>query len=395
MNNSPSRTQLIAHIASLAAKSKTEDSDVLFFKGGVYKGEWNPNTIANQLPANTEADDIFLVSENGSYFGRTLVVGELVRFVGIHDPVLVYSKYIPIPFILSMLNDEAPPTNTSSGFSFGGEWDATPTLIMQIAEFDELQNATINESTFTPINAGGSYAYARNIKQQNNFSAQIKFLWPSVVNVGDSFTIGFGSPTNTAVFNDFLNPSLATSFMGIGKQAGTDLKVQKFGQTAPQITPTGLVNQAGDEILIDLNLVTLQFSVTNITQNNVLLMNESGNGQANFLAPFVLVIASTVSVDFDIANTAQPVMQELTGVNIPEDADGKTYLVMAATENSIVDSKLLKADDFVTFYNDAQNIIVSRLYTDEQIKLLADMAIQNSLEVDGAIYNAIQSAVNP
>jgi len=395
MNNSPSRTQLIAHIASLAAKSKTEDSDVLFFKDGVYKGEWNPNTIANQLPANTEADDIFLVSEHGSYFGRTLVVGELVRFVGVHDPVLVYSKYLPIPFILSMLNDEAPPTNNGGGFAFGGAWDATPTLIMQIAEFDELQNATINTSIFTPINAGGSYAYARNIKQQNNFSAQIKFLWPSVVNVGDSFTIGFGSPTNTAEFNDFLNPSLATAFMGIGKQAGTDLKVQKFGQTAPQITPTGLVNQAGDEILIDLNLVTLQFSVTNITQNNVLLMNESGNGQANFLAPFVLVIASTVSVDFDIAGTAQPVMQELTGVNIPEDADGKTYLVMAATENSIVDSKLLKADDFVTFYNDAQNIIVSRLYTDAAINTIANTAITNALEVDGSIYNAIQSAVNP
>ena len=283
----------------------------------------------------------------------------------------------------------------SGGFAFGGEWDATPTLIMQLAEFDELQNATINTSTFTPINAGGSYAYARNIKQQNNFSAQIKFLWPSVVNVGDSFTIGFGSPTNTAVFNDFLNPSLATAFMGIGKQAGTDLKVQKFGQAAPQITPTGLVNQAGDEVLIDLNLVTLQFSVTNITQNNLLLMNESGNGQANFLAPFVLVIAGTVPIVFDIAGTAQPAMQEVTGLNIPANADGKTYLVTAATENSIFDNQLLKNDDFVTFYNNAQNIMVSRLYTDEQITVIANTAIDNALEVNGSIYNAIQAAINP
>lgn len=49
MSNSISRNQILAHLASVAAKSKTEDSDILFFAGGVYKGEWNPNTIANTL----------------------------------------------------------------------------------------------------------------------------------------------------------------------------------------------------------------------------------------------------------------------------------------------------------------------------------------------------------
>ena len=106
MSNTPSRTQQLAHIASIAAKSKTEDSDVLFFKGGVYKGEWNPNATPNTFPNNTQAHDIFLVSHNGSYYGRVLAVGELVRFVSEHDPILVYSKYLPIPFFLSMLGDD-------------------------------------------------------------------------------------------------------------------------------------------------------------------------------------------------------------------------------------------------------------------------------------------------
>ena len=105
MSNTLSRAKTLAHIASIASKSKIEDSDVLFFKDGVYKGEWNPNAVANNLPANTQQNDIFLVSDTGSYYGRTLLVGDLVRFVGQDKPILVYSKYLPIPFFLSMLDE--------------------------------------------------------------------------------------------------------------------------------------------------------------------------------------------------------------------------------------------------------------------------------------------------
>jgi|JI8StandDraft_1071087.scaffolds.fasta_scaffold240495_2 hypothetical protein len=123
MSNTLSRAKTLAHIASIASKSKIEDSDVLFFKDGVYKGEWNPNAVANNLPANTQQNDIFLVSETGSYYGRTLLVGDLVRFVGQDKPILVYSKYLPIPFFLSMLDE---PQQAGAGFVYGGELDATP-----------------------------------------------------------------------------------------------------------------------------------------------------------------------------------------------------------------------------------------------------------------------------
>ncbi|MBL0229474.1 MAG: hypothetical protein IPP76_01250 [Moraxellaceae bacterium] len=160
MNNRPSRTQLIAYIASLAAKSKTEDSDVLFFKGGVYKGEWNPNTVANQLPVNTQVDDIFLVSEHGSYFGRTLVVGELVRFVSQHDPILVYSKYLPIPFFLSMLeSDSSSNTNTEQLLTS----QQIKTLILT-----ELENATSEIS-----NAVKTLAVESSTDELNNLESQL------------------------------------------------------------------------------------------------------------------------------------------------------------------------------------------------------------------------------
>ena len=49
MTHRISKSQILAHIAAIADKSKVEDSDFLFFKDGIYKGEWNPNTIANTL----------------------------------------------------------------------------------------------------------------------------------------------------------------------------------------------------------------------------------------------------------------------------------------------------------------------------------------------------------
>ena len=88
-------------------------------------------------------------------------------------------------------------------------------------------------------------------------------------------------------------------------------------------------------------------------------------------------------------------LQALSSIVAPTEADGKTFMVINAGSNSIYDGKPLKNGDFVTFYNNAQNIVVSRLYTDTQINALANTAIDTALEVGGAIYNAIQAAVNP
>lgn len=106
MTHRISKSQILAHIAAIADKSKVEDSDFLFFKDGIYKGEWNPNTSPNQLPTSKVPNAIYLVSENGSYFGKNLAIGELVRYDHDDKPILIYSKYLPISFFLSMLGDD-------------------------------------------------------------------------------------------------------------------------------------------------------------------------------------------------------------------------------------------------------------------------------------------------
>lgn len=155
-----SKTQMIAHLAAIAEKSKIEDSDFLFFKDGVYKGEWNPNATPNTFPNNTQAHDIFLVSHNGSYYGRVLAVGELVRFVSQHDPILVYSKYLPIPFFLSMLeSDSSSNTNTETLLTS----EQIKTLILT-----ELENATSEIS-----NAVKTLAVESSTDELNNLESQL------------------------------------------------------------------------------------------------------------------------------------------------------------------------------------------------------------------------------
>ena len=45
MSNTLSREKTLAHIASIASKSKIEDSDVLFFKDGVYTVSYTHLTL--------------------------------------------------------------------------------------------------------------------------------------------------------------------------------------------------------------------------------------------------------------------------------------------------------------------------------------------------------------
>jgi len=364
MSNTPSRTQQLAHIASIAAKSKTEDSDVLFFKGGVYKGEWNPNATPNTFPNNTQAHDIFLVSHNGSYYGRVLAVGELVRFVSQHDPILVYSKYLPIPFFLSMLESE-PPINSGGGFAYGGELNAIPQQVVQVAEFTDLDSCTVANGLFTPTGVG--VAMARNIAQADLNDANIRFTWPDTT--GSFFMVGFGTPTDASM-QDLGNATIPTSFVAIGSGDNAGMDVTKFGQNSQNMQEnTGAV--VGDSILLNFDYATNEVRAYNETQAQP-MMSVDVSAYSEFSNPLVLFIYATRSVNFDIADTDSPAKQVFQEVAIPESADGKTYLVTAATENSVVGGKVLKANDFVTFFSvgDVTNCVVNRLMSDADIQTI-------------------------
>lgn len=399
MTHRISKSQILAHIAAIADKSKVEDSDFLFFKDGIYKGEWNPNTSPNQLPTSKVPNAIYLVSENGSYFGKNLAVGELVRYDHDDKPILIYSKYLPISFFLSMV-DEAD-TSVNTGFVFGGEWAIETTVTIQNATFSQLVDATIVNNTFTPTEQP-SYAYARNILNstpENGVTKQFKFTWPTL-SPTDMFLICFVSSLNsedisTLDFNQmFANPN--THILGMGYFAtyasyfslpNNQIILKKDGNNIPDVTNPSVFAQTGDDIL--MSLAGNGLTITNITQSTEMSLVFTST---DLDEQITLCIASSVAVEFSL-DVQYPIQQSTSTVNIPDDANNKTYLVVSNDGSSVFD-KVLKADDFVTFYDEASKIIVNRLYTDNDINALANTAINEALQVDGAIYNAIQSVIN-
>ena len=203
----------------------------------------------------------------------------------------------------------------------------------------------------------------------------------------------FVSQQNLNSVNAFLNPAYQTNvimFLGEGQSHQIYTKINHNQPTAQAASIASAVN---DDIVLRFTFSTRELIITNTTQNTVLfsqILNED-----YFNAPYSLLVQAqggTFSFNFD---TNFAVQQYALSLPLPPNPNNKTYRVVNAGASSIFDFKLLKNGDFATFYNEAANIMVSRLYTDEQINTLANTAITDALESGGAIYNAIQAAVNP
>lgn len=421
MSNTPSRTQQLAHIASIAAKSKTEDSDVLFFKGGVYKGEWNPNATPNTFPNNTQAHDIFLVSHNGAYYGRVLAVGELVRFVSQHDPILVYSKYLPIPFFLSMLESE-PPINSGGGFAYGGEWDATPNLMTEdVTTFDTLINAAFDNDTLTTTENTANAIVYRLSKQDSGTNRHFRFVWPDTTS--SAFAVCFFQSDLTD-FNAIFADSDSAA-VGVGSQFANNIHIVKSVGNATSANPLSNVS-VGDVVRFAYRAATNTLYVYNETEANTLLatfaLNLHLDTSKNMNLLVGLIGLESLECTFDDAGD-YPFQQDLYLFEYPSDLT-KTYKVSAATADSIINHKLLKTNDFVDFISDddvVSDVIVSRLITDSEINQkigqkidqeifdglqnpasniyqlvygIVFQTIDEQCQSTGLIDNAIQSAVN-
>lgn len=278
----------------------------------------------------------------------------------------------------------------SGGFAFGGEWDATSQQIIQAVSFDVLDNCTITDGVFTPSSPVGE-ALATYINKPINTLQRMTFVWPYTDSTS-MLLIGLCTPSSNTDIEDIFSGT-DTGFVGIG-YFNAALKMSKYGNNAPDIVPTDNPVAMGDVVQLEYFADTNIVSFSNLTANTYLGSFDLGN-YAEFSNSLSLFIYSKVAVSFDIDTNLTPFTQAFSSVTLPQSPDGKTYIVINADENSNYDGKPLKDGDFVTFYNNAQSIIVNRLYTDQQINTLANTAITNALEVGGSIYNAIQAAVNP
>ena len=336
--------------------------------------------------------DVLIVSDNNTALRQYLSKKTLQGAVSAES----IQDLMAATLINSVYDDEANTilvggSGGNGGFAFGGELDATSQQTTQTAEFDVLDNCTVVGSVFTPASPIG-FAMATYIARDYVGAQIFRLTWPTDYTSGDTFIVGLCTPsTETDMQNIF--GGTTTGMVGIGHAGGNIIATHKYGNEAPSMDAASSSISANDIVRIEFVANTNIVSIINETTNSALANFDLGN-YAEFSSSLSLFIYSMIPIAFTQDNS-QPMLQALSSIVAPTEADGKTFMVINAGSNSIYDGKPLKNGDFVTFYNNAQNIVVSRLYTDTQINALANTAIDTALEVGGAIYNAIQAAVNP
>lgn len=144
--------------------------------------------------------------------------------------------------------------------------------------------------------------------------------------------------------------------------------MQTYKELNNSPSSTSLPNEVatGDSILITLEYGTNTLSFVNETQNSGLISCDLG-AYPSFAESKSLFIYGNTPVSFDIANTDDPAVQVVYEVQVPENSDGKTYLVTGATENSVINGKRLKDGDFITVFAGGTDCVVNRLLSDEDL----------------------------
>jgi hypothetical protein len=166
---------------------------------------------------------------------------------------------------------------------------------------------------------------------------------------------------------DELSETASAELVAISCVSGILMQTYKELNNSPSSTSLPNEVATGDSILITLEYGTNILSFVNETQNLGLISCDLGNFPS-FAESRSLFIFGNTTVSFDISNTDYPAMQVAYEVQVPENSDGKTYLVTGANENSIINGKLLKAGDFVTFFANGTDCVVSRLVSDGNIR---------------------------
>lgn len=300
------------------------------------------------------------------------------------------------------------PPNTSGGFSFGGDWEAQTTVTEVNAFFTQVTNGTIDEANrIAPDGSEAFYAYMRgllDIATSTGVYKQMLFYWPELTETSVLF-VGFSAALNgedidALSFNEqFGNPN--TLIMGVGyipSAAGyyglssPNIIITKNGNNFSTVTEVSSTPTQGDAIMIFLHGNAL--TVTNLTQNIELgttFVDE------NLSQRITLLTTCTSPVNFGL-NVDYPPKTTIVSVITPENPVNKTYYVTSS--NTTLFGKQIKANDFVTFVNDANDeqtaatdIIVTRLLSDDDIQEMVDLAIVPSPTQHSIVPNP--AAVSP
>lgn len=257
------------------------------------------------------------------------------------------------------------------GFSFGGDWDATPIDTVEIASFDVLQNATISGNALTQITANVDFgATVTNLSHSANVGTLHEFrVTVPDTSGGGLFFVGIHNSRTEGV-SIILTDTTAT-VRGVVIQSGINVSfIRNADYLSQPILPHSV--EAGDILKVGYRTDTSAVYIYNETQGNVQLMGESAisgfSGGLENLTVYSLVAGPSLSFDFA---DDYPLYQAIFNLDYPEDLT-KTYRVSAANAHSVVNGKLLKVNDFVDFItnedDEVVDVVVSRLVSDRNIR---------------------------
>lgn len=320
------------------------------------------------------------------------------------------------------------------GLAFGGEWDmssgelitsnAQPSVARStlFEKIDATQYRYISDANPYPIQ-GGVYLDGVTCEGKTALDSGVRSMWcawPEHDPLSDNFAaLNLVVHDNTVEFSDLaalFNAQLPAHPVHCVSTTITDFNNGLTRLDFYSVSNNTVLYTANTTITTPAVGTSIFLSVDTTTGATVLTVGTTdypfatglnigalpSSYLANSFGVTVLTNAALNSMDKPIFNLGtelegrSPFLSEnITEVEPPIDAaDGITYLVVNSGGIYLDNAETL-VGDFVTFYNNEQNIMVSRLYTDAAISTLANTAITTALESGGAIYNAIQSAVNP
>lgn len=265
----------------------------------------------------------------------------------------------------------------NGGFVYGGELDATPVSTANIAVFDALTNCTIVNNVFTP--EGYATACATHITQEVDAKAQLRFTWPAT-DENTQLIVGLWTPTSITNMDE-LSGTASAELVAISCVSGILMQTYKELNYSPSSSSISNEVAAGDSVLITLEYGTNILSFVNETQNLGLISCDLGNFPS-FAESRSLFIFGNTPVSFDIANNDYPALQVAHEVQAPENSDGKTYLVTGVTENSVINGKRLKDGDFITVFAGGTDCVVSRLLSDDAIRVMIQAYLSESFYME-------------
>ncbi|TQC96435.1 hypothetical protein FK216_12165 [Moraxellaceae bacterium AER2_44_116] len=300
--------------------------------------------------------------------------------------------------------NNSPNPSNGAGFNYGGELDVTPVSTANVAVFDALTACTIVDNVFTP--EGYATACATHIAQEVDAKAQLRFTWPAT-DENSQLIVGLWTPTSITNVDE-LSATASAELVAISCVSGILMQTYKELNNSPSSSPMSNEVATGDSILMTLEYGTNILSFVNETQNLGLISCDLGNFPS-FAESRSLFIFGNTPVSFDIANNDYPALQVAHEVQAPENSDGKTYLVTGANENSIINGKLLKSGDFVTFFANGTDCVVNRLISDAYLNSLIESQVLSiistelstnpngtlAISIGGVSINAVAAAIAP